>query len=139
MAISPVTRDSVTADFFDATRHGVFLLCRRRSTGEYLDPATLAARPGDSDLEYSPAAGGGRIVSWATLHGVKVDTGEPDRTVVGIVELDEGPWWWCQIVGVNPDDDLADLRVAVEFVASGPGVDHEVVPVFRPAPRGPRP
>jgi uncharacterized OB-fold protein len=138
MAISPVTRDSATAIFFAATRRGVLLLCRRRSTGEYLDPAMLAANPDDSDLEYAPAGGGARVVSWATLNGVTGDTGEPDRTVVGIVELDEGPWWWSQIVGVNPDDDLADLRVQVEFAASGSGVDHEVVPVFRPAPPGPR-
>jgi uncharacterized OB-fold protein len=62
-----------------------------------------------------------------------VDGHEPVRTVVGIVELDEGPWWWCRLVGVDPDANLAGLRVEVEFVPSGPESEHETVPVFRPA------
>ena len=139
MSITPVARDSATADFFDAARRGVLLLGRRRSTGEYLDAATVPAQPDDADLEYAPAGGGGRVVSWSTPHSVNGDTGEPVRIVVGVVELDEGPWWWCQLVGVDPDDDLSDLRVQVDFVASGPDPDHEVVPVFRPAQPDPRP
>jgi hypothetical protein len=133
MAISPVARDSATADFFDGTRRGVLLLRRRRSTGEYLDPSTVPARADEPDLEYAPAGGGARVVSWSTLRGKNAGTGETVRTVVGIVELDEGPWWWSQLVDVDPDGDLADLRVQVDFMASGPDPHDEVVPVFRPA------
>jgi uncharacterized protein len=133
MAITPVTRDIRTAEFFDATRRGVLLLGRRRSTGLYVDPATVALQPGDPDLEYAPAGGTGRVVSWATVRSRADDSDEPVRTVVGIVELDEGPWWWTQLRGVNPDDDLTDLRVQVVFVASGARDDHELVPVFQPA------
>lgn len=133
MAISPVARDSATADFFDGTRRGVLLLRHRRSTGEYLDPSTVPARSEEADLEYVPAAGGARVVSWSTPHGKNADTGEPVRTVVAVVELDEGPWWWSQLLDVDPDEDLTDLRVRVDFVASGPDPHHEVVPVFRPA------
>jgi uncharacterized OB-fold protein len=132
MDINPVIRDSATADFFDATRRGVFLLGRRPGTGEYLDPAMVPAQPEEADLEYAAAGGGARVVSWATLHSRNGDPSEPVRTVVGIVELDEGPWWWSQLVGVDPDGDLTGLRVQVEFVASGPDPHHEVVPVFRP-------
>jgi hypothetical protein len=133
MAISPVARDATTAAFFDGTRRGVFVLRRRRSTGEYLDPGTVPDQSDEADLEYAPAGGGARVVSWSTLRRTDGDTGELVRTVVGIVELDEGPWWWTQLVDVDPDGDLADLRVQIDFEASGPGPKHEVVPVFRPA------
>ena len=126
-AVGVVTRDSGSAKFFDGTRRGVFLLGRRQD-GEYVDPRTL---PGEEGLTYVPAAGQGRVISWATVHGRAADDGEASRTVVGIVELDEGPWWWCQLVGVDPDANLTNLKVQLDFVASGP--EHEVVPVFRKA------
>jgi uncharacterized OB-fold protein len=132
-ALTPVARDEDTSDFFDATRQGTLLLGRRRSTGEYVEPARVAAWPGDGDLEYAPAGGGGRVVSWSVVHKRVGAGGESARIVVGIVELDEGPWWWCRLDGVDPDGDLTDLRVRAEFVRSGPEPDHEVVPVFRPA------
>jgi uncharacterized OB-fold protein len=133
MAICPVARDSATADFFDGARHGAFLLRRHRSTGEYLDPSTVPALDDEPDLEYAPASGGARVVSWSTLPSRNDDSSEPVRTVVGIVELDEGLWWWTQLVEVDPDANLADLRVQVDFIWSGPDPQHEVVPVFRPA------
>jgi uncharacterized OB-fold protein len=133
MAVTPVARDSASAAFFDGTRRGAFLLRRRRGNGEYLDPSTVPAASDEADLEYAPATGGARVLSWATLHGGNGDVDEAIRTVIAIVELDEGPWWWAQLVDVDPDADLADLRVQVDFVPSGPDARHEVVPVFRPA------
>ncbi|MFF3876752.1 Zn-ribbon domain-containing OB-fold protein [Streptomyces sp. NPDC001978] len=136
MVNGPISRDSASADFFDGTRVGRFLLRRRRSTGEYLDARSVPPPCDETDWEHVPARRGGRVVSWATVHGRRVDGHEPDCTVVGIVELDEGPWWWCQLVGTDPESDLADLRVEVEFVSSGPEPEHETVPVFRPAGPG---
>ncbi|MCT9929014.1 OB-fold domain-containing protein [Planotetraspora sp. A-T 1434] len=133
MTIDPVARDTASADFFDGTRGGLFLLRRRRSTGEYLDPRSLPLPGDEADWEYVAARGGGRVVSWATVHSRKEDRPEAVRTVVGIVELDEGPWWWCRLDDVDPDADLADLRVQVEVVPSGPAPEDEMVPVFRPA------
>ncbi|MET8516758.1 OB-fold domain-containing protein [Streptomyces sp. NPDC005077] len=132
MAIGPISRNNASADFFDGTHGGRFLLRRHRSTGEYLDARSVPPPSDGADWEHVPARGGGRVVSWATVHGRRVDGHEPSRTVVGIVELDEGPWWWCRLVGIDPDADLADLRVEVEFVPSGPEPEHETVPVFRP-------
>jgi hypothetical protein len=45
---------------------------------------------------------------------------------VGVVELDEGPWWWTSIEGVDPDDDLMGRRVEVAFRLAG----EETVPYF---------
>jgi uncharacterized OB-fold protein len=132
VSIGPVARDTATAEFFDGARAGKFLLRRRRSTGEYCEPQVVPAPSEESDFELVPSGGGARIVSWATVHGKPRGAAAPARTVVGIVELDEGPWWWTQLVDVDPDADLAGLRVHVEFVPSGDEPEHEVVPVFRP-------
>ena len=128
--MSPVARDDASAAFFDGTRAGKFLLLRNRSTGEYLDPRT--PRSDDDDLASVPVSGTATVVSWSVVHGTPSEDGAPLRTVVAIVELDEGPWWWCRLVGVNPDADLLDMRVEVDFVPSGPDPEHETVPVFRP-------
>jgi uncharacterized OB-fold protein len=54
--------------------------------------------------------------------------------VVGIVQLDEGPWWWAQLVGVDPDELRAGQRLRVEFQRpdSENNAGHEAVAVFRP-------
>jgi uncharacterized OB-fold protein len=131
MTVSPVARDDASAEFFDGTQAGRFLLLRDRSTGEYLDPRT--PRSEDDGLVPVPASGTGRVVSWSVVLGTPSEDGGPGRTVVAIVGLDEGPWWWCRLAGVNPDADLLDMRVEVDFVPSGPDPEHETVPVFRPA------
>ncbi|MGW4399528.1 Zn-ribbon domain-containing OB-fold protein [Amycolatopsis nivea] len=128
--INPVARDEESAAFFDGTAAGEFRLLRRRSTGEYLDPRTVADP--DDDLEWTAAAGTGTVVSWSVVHKRARDGGEPERVVVGIVELTEGPWWWCRL-DADPDADLWQLPVRAVFVPSGPEPDHEKVPVFAPA------
>ena len=118
----PVSRDDETAWFFDGLRSGVFLLPQRRSDGAYLDPRAVpvAGEP----VDHVPASGFGTVVSWA----VPAESG----SVLGIVALDEGPWWWCRLDGVDPGADLLGQRMELGFVPSGPDADDEIVPVFRP-------
>jgi len=122
-----VRRDPASADFFDGTARGELLLVRARATGQVLDPKTDTG--GDPDAyERFPAAGHGTVVSWSVVHG-RGPNGEPNRTVVGIVELDEGPWWWTELQA-DPDADLMGAAVQVEFVKSGTGERDETVPIF---------
>ncbi len=53
--------------------------------------------------------------------------GSAGRRPVGIVELDEGPWWWTSITGASPDEDLFGRRVQVAFEKVGDG---ETIPYF---------
>jgi hypothetical protein len=48
---------------------------------------------------------------------------------VGIVELDEGPWWWCELLDADPDSMREGLPVVAAFVR--PEGSEETVPVFR--------
>jgi hypothetical protein len=112
-----------------------------RATGRYFcavaeargitsTPASSPRRPRKRIWNTCPPAA---ARAWATLYSQGGDTDEPVRTVLGIVELDEGLWWWSQLVDVDPDADLEGLPVQVDFVPSGPDPEDEVVPVFRPA------
>ena len=54
---------------------------------------------------------------------------EAGATVLVIGELDEGPWWWSQLVDANPAALSVGARLAVGFDRAPGG--HEAVPVFR--------
>ena len=127
--ILPVARDPETAEFLDGTAAGEFRLRRSRTTGEYLAPQEYADSTGSTDLEWVPAAGAGRLVSWAVQRGKPVDGIQPVESVVAIVELDEGPWWWTELLDAEPAELREGLSVHVEFVK--PDGSDETLPVFR--------
>jgi hypothetical protein len=56
------------------------------------------------------------------------EDGSTARAVVGIVQLDEGPWWWAQLRTDDPAVLAVGDRVVVAFERSGD--DSETVPVF---------
>lgn len=120
----PVRRDAATAAFLDGTAREQFLLVRDTQTGALLAPQFDATiDPGR--YQHVPAAGTGTVVSWSVVHRRQAD-GTTSRHPVGIVELDEGPWWWTALDGVDPDADLLGLRVRVAFAEAG----DETVPYF---------
>jgi uncharacterized OB-fold protein len=127
MPLFPVRRDVDSAAFFDGTARDEFLLVHDTTTDSYLDPtADTSVDPGRYELV--PAAGTGTVVSWSVVHARGADG--PTRTVVGIVQFDEGPWWWGEFSGVDPDADLRDARVRVIYVPSGAGERDETLPQF---------
>jgi hypothetical protein len=121
----PVQRDQATAEFFDGTARGEFLLVKDTQTGEVLAPQFDPAVDPERYVRV-PAAGTGTVVSWVVVHEREPD-GSAGRRPVGIVELDEGPWWWTSITGASPDEDLFGRRVQVAFEKVGDG---ETIPYF---------
>jgi hypothetical protein len=120
----PVRRDAATAAFLDGTAREQFLLVRDTQTGALLAPQ-FDATADPQRYEHVPAAGTGVVVSWSVVHQRQAD-GTTGRHPVGIVELDEGPWWWTALDGVDPDDNLLGRRVQVAFTAAG----DETIPYF---------
>jgi uncharacterized OB-fold protein len=131
MAITPARRDAETAEFLDGTAAGEFRIKRSRVTGELLGPQILIDSSGSSDLEWVAASGSGRIVSWAVSHGRPVEGRPGPRSVLAIVELAEGPWWWCELLDADPNSLREGMPVQVAFVR--PDGSDETVPVFRAA------
>lgn len=130
MPIFPIQRDARSADFLDGTRRGEFLLVRDTATGALLEPQfDVSVDP--QRYTRVPAAGTGTVVSWSVVHQRGSD-GANHRLPVGIVELDEGPWWWTSFPGADPDADLLGARVRVAFQTLGDGDAAEAIPYFEP-------
>jgi uncharacterized protein len=126
MTVGPVARDAATAEFFDAAAAGQFLL-RRCPAGHFSEPsAAVCTSCARADLSWVPAAGGATLVSWTVVWERASGDAEPDRTILVIGELDEGPWWWSQLVGADPASLAVGHRLRLEFRRAA--VEH--VPVF---------
>jgi uncharacterized OB-fold protein len=124
--VGAVSRDDATAEFFDGTAAGRFLL-RRCPDGHVSEPAaarcTTCGRP---ELEWLPATGRARLVSWAVTWGRSEAGADPVPTVLAIGELDEGPWWWSQLEGADPAGLAVGRRLMISYRDGG----GERVPVF---------
>jgi uncharacterized OB-fold protein len=125
--VGPVLRDLLTAEFFDGTARGEFLL-RRCVNGHFSEPkAQQCSTCGSTELSWYPAAGQGRVISFAVAHN-RVSGGQISLAILVIVEFDEGPWWWSQVVGAAADEVAVGSRVQVGFERYDEL--HELVPVF---------
>ena len=129
MPVGPVRRDDDSAAFFDGTARGELLL-RRCPDGHWSEPqAEQCTTCGRTDLERVPAAGGATVVSWSVTHGRPRGDEPGRRTVLVVAELDEGPWWWSQVVDAEPEAVGAGTRLRLDV--QRPDDEHEAVPVFR--------
>jgi uncharacterized protein len=133
MTVGPVARDEATAAFFDGTAAGQFLL-RCCPDGHFSEPAAVQCTScASTELRWEPASGGATLVSWAVTWGKPAGDQPPQRTILVIAELDEGPWWWSQLAsdaGGQPDLAVGQ-RLTVAFAR--PDGEHEAVPVFERA------
>lgn len=75
--------------------------------------------------------GTGQLVTWTVMHGRPAPDGGPARTVAGIVELAEGPWFTARLIGVEGSELTAGTPLRVRFVRPDGG---EALPVFEPSP-----
>jgi len=65
MTVGPVTRDAATAEFFDGTAAGQFLLRHCTACGTLSAPqAAQCERCSSTALDWRPASGGATLVSW---------------------------------------------------------------------------
>ena len=130
MSVSAVRRDAETAEFFAGTERGELLLRRCGACGQFSRPqARSCGQCRSADLSWAPAAGQGTVVSWSVVHGRATDGEPPARTVVAIVELDEGPWLHARLAGIGTGGVGAGQRVTVGFERPEGG---EAIPVFSP-------
>jgi uncharacterized protein len=132
MTVGPVTRDAATAEFLDGTAAGQFLLRHCRACGALSAPQAAQCEACSSTaLGWRPASGRAALVSWTVAHSKPDASGTTDRTILGLAELAEGPWWWSQIVHANPADLRVGTPLRITYQRHDPG--HEAIPVFIPA------
>jgi uncharacterized OB-fold protein len=128
MAATAVRRDAATAEFFDGTARGQFLLRHCSDCGELAEPDAAACPNCESQrLGWQPAAGGAAVVSWAVVHHRSSDGQAPQPSVVVIAQFDEGPFWWAEVLDADPAQLAAGRRLRLTFEQVP---DHETVPAF---------
>jgi uncharacterized OB-fold protein len=92
------------------------------------DPAPICRRCTSSALEWRTSQGAGSVYSWTVVW--RPQTPEfVTPYVPAIVALDEGYQMIANIIGCEPEEIAAEMRVAVEFHPIGGGI---VLPYFRP-------
>ena len=132
MTVGPIVRDALSADFFDGTARGEFLIRPCDDCGQVNEPqAQQCLACGSTSLGWCPAPGGATVVSWVIAHAKPAADRTSRRTVLVVAELDEGPWWWGQVVDVDPERVGTGMRLTIDFERAGE--QFEAVPVFRPA------
>ena len=128
MTATAVRRDAATAEFFDGTGRGEFLLRHCTDCGELAEPYVLRCPSCESvQLGWRPAAGGATAVSWSAVHHRSSDGQTRQPTVVVIAQLDEGPFWWAEVLDADPAQLAAGQRLRLTFEQVE---GHETVPAF---------
>jgi hypothetical protein len=134
MTVGQVARDAATAEFFDGTAAGQFLLRHCTACDAISAPqAAQCERCCSTALDWRPAAGDAILISWTVAHGKPDASGTATRTILGIAELAEGPWWWSQIVDADPARLHPGTPLRISFQRHDP--QSEAVPVFAPVAR----
>jgi uncharacterized OB-fold protein len=126
-SVAPLLRDDRSAAFFDGAAEGTLLLQFSPSSGLWSSPtATACETTQATDLQWRAASGRGRLVSWTIIPRRPVDDVVPPPTVIGIVELNEGPWLTVQLVDGAEESVRTGAPVTIDFVRPD---DSESVPV----------
>ena len=116
-----MVRDDDSAEFFDGTARGDLLIKRCETCGHRLRPDSIAcSKCHGTALSWTESSGRGSLVSWIVVHG-------NDQRVVGLVELEEGPWLYGRLVDVDATTLSVGQAFEVDFEAAGA----EWIPVFR--------
>lgn len=133
VTVGVVQRDAASAGFFDGTAVGELRVKRCRECGHWSPPPVLYCPAcASGDLAWTASRGVGVVVSWSVVHPRR-GLESTAATVIAIVELEEGPWVFGQLVGVLTDGVCTGQPVTVEFQTPDGG---EAVPVYRLHPAG---
>lgn len=125
----PVSRDDKSAPFYDAAARGVLLIRKCRSCAQPSAPETTTCGAcGSTDLDWIEATGNGQLVSWTVVHRPPIPAfADSTPYVLGLIELEEGPWVHSRLRGVDPAQLTAGADLSVMFVSPA---DSERYPVF---------
>src|SRR5690625_8043555 len=102
MVLTTIVSDEYSIPFFDAAREGRLLLRYSPSRDEWSEPAArYCAITQATDLCWREASGYGKLISWTVKPSRTRGEEQLPEVVLGIVELEEGPWLTVWIPDVN--------------------------------------
>jgi uncharacterized OB-fold protein len=120
--------NSLTQPFWDATKEGRLVVQRCTSCSAFVWTPQIACRECLAEtLEWTEVSGKGKVYTFVVIHHAAIPAFKAPYTIA-VVELDEGPRFFTDLVDVDPADVHIDMPVEVAFEDAGPvGLYH-----FRP-------
>lgn len=120
--------------FWEACRRGVFLIQRCRACGRHQwYPRGVCAHCWSGDVAWVEASGRGTVWSFTVTYANRTPGfAEELPYVLALVELEEGPKVFTNIVECDPRDVRIGMPVQVTFRQATPAV---TIPYFKPAAR----
>lgn len=116
MVLATVVRDDESAPFFDAAAEGRLLLRYSPTSHEWSEPsAQFCSVTQASDLEWRESSGYGTVISWTWKPGRRREDVVTPGVLIGIVQLEEGPWMSMWFPDAEPSDIKVSASVKVEF------------------------
>lgn len=123
-----IERDHKSAPFFDAAAEDRLMIRRCTACGQALPPeAVVCTTCAGTDLDWVPAAGTGALASYTVVQRAPHPAHRVPY-VIGIVELDEGPWLYARVRAERPTVG-APVRATFRHPEDG-----ESYPVFEEVP-----
>lgn len=110
----------LTQPFWDATKEGKLKLQRCTTCGEHVWTPQMACRSCLTEtLEWSEVSGRGTVYSFVNIYRAANPAYTAPYTIV-VVDLDEGPRIFSDLIGIDPEAVKIGMPVEVEFEDVGP-------------------
>ena len=123
-APSPLSRP-----YWDAAARGSLVYLRCEGCGLILErPVTVCGACLGRSLAWTPSSGEGSLYSWTVVWRPQHPSFQVPYAPA-IVAMDEGWWHIAAVIGCEPEDQTAGMRLAVEF---HPASDEITLPYYRP-------
>lgn len=130
-AIRAVGGDPLDLPFWEACREGRFLVHRCGVCGRSYWPASRCVEHGAQDMRWVEASGRGVVYTYTVLHHAYTpDMKGQTPYAVGVVKLEEGPFFHARIVDCAVEDVAVDMPVRAVMTPHANGM---TLPMFRPA------
>ena len=122
---------SLTRPFWDAAAEGRYLLPLCNACGKhFFRPEVACTHCFATDWQWVDASGRGTLYSYSILHKAPAP-GFEVPFVLAVVELDEGPFVFSNLVGCADGEICIGMNLQVQFDAVASGIR---LPRFHPAP-----
>ncbi|MBM4405486.1 MAG: hypothetical protein FJ039_04780 [Chloroflexi bacterium] len=128
-----VALDGLDTPFWEAAAKHKFVLHKCAVCNTFYWPSSLCTTHGDTAMVWTEAGGRGKLHTYTILHRTLHPGFETDIPYnVAVVETEEGPFVFSNIVGCRNEDLRIGMSLEVTFDDVAPGLS---IPKFKPSAR----
>lgn len=116
--------------FWQSCQSGKFLLHRCNICDQHYWPATRCVTHGNTAMHWVESSGRGQLYTYTVMHRVLSPAFKDQAPyVVGVVQLDEGPFFHSNVVNYDQKKIHVGMRLQVVMTNHASGFS---IPVFQP-------